>query len=103
MRKLLVLILLATSCVTSAPLDRPNDKEWNLILADHQWIQTLRAAQKAPPPNATRKEEIQMTLENIQKIAPTYQIFLDKVDEYFKRTRDPRAAVLLAGEKIYIG
>ena len=44
-----------------------------------------------------------MTLENIQKIAPTYQLFTDKADEYFKRTKDPRAGALLAAEKIYIG
>ena len=105
MRKLTLsfLLALATACATPGPLDRPNDREWNLITADHQWIQTLRAAQKTPPPNATRKQEIQLTLENIQKIAPTYQLFTDKVDEYFKRTKDPRAGALLAAEKIYIG
>jgi tetratricopeptide (TPR) repeat protein len=42
-------------------------------------------------------------LENQQKLAQTYQVFLDKVTEYFDRTADPRAAALLAREKILLG
>ena len=104
MRKLLApLLLILTACASQGPLNRPNDREWNLLIADYQWIQTLRAAQKTPPAGATRKQEIEIALDNIRKIEPTYQAFTDKVNEYFKRTNDPRAAALLAGEKIYIG
>jgi tetratricopeptide (TPR) repeat protein len=104
MRKPIVpLLLLLAACATPGPLTRPNDKEWALLTADYQWIQTLRAAQKTPPANATRKQEIELTLDNIRKIEPTYQAFTDKVSEYFRRTSDPRASALLANEKIYIG
>jgi tetratricopeptide (TPR) repeat protein len=72
-------------------------------MSDYKWIQTLRAAQKTAPATATRKQEIELALENIRTIEPTYQAFTDKVSEYYKRTNDPRAAALLATEKIYIG
>ncbi len=97
------LAFLVVACVTSGPPNRPNEREWNAILADDQWLQNLRAAQKSAPPNATRKQEIELALDNIRKIEPTDQAFTDKVGEYFKRTSDPRAAVLLANEKIFIG
>ena len=105
MRRLSVALLVALTfaCATPGPVNQPNDREWNLLMADYQWIQTLRAAQKTPPPNATRKQEIELALDNIRKIEPTYQAFTDKVSEYYKRTKDPRAASLLATEKIYIG
>jgi tetratricopeptide (TPR) repeat protein len=104
MRRFLApLLITLVACATQGPLNRPNDREWNLLIADYQWIQTLRAAQKAAPPAATRKQEIEIALDNIRKIEPTYQAFTDKVTEYFKRTSDPRAGALLAGEKIYIG
>jgi tetratricopeptide (TPR) repeat protein len=104
MRRLLApLLITLVACASQGPSNRPNDREWNLLIADYQWIQTLRAAQKAAPPAATRKQEIEIALDNIRKIEPTYQAFTDKVTEYFKRTSDPRAGALLAGEKIYIG
>ena len=74
-----------------------------MITADHQWIQTLRAAQKTPPANATRRQEIELALDNVSKIEPAYRPFIDKLTEYNDRTHDPRATALLAGEKIYIG
>jgi tetratricopeptide (TPR) repeat protein len=104
MRKIILpIVLILAACATPGPSNRPSDKEWTLLMADYQWIQTLRAAQKLPPANATRKQEIELTLDNIRKIEPTYQAFTDKVSEYYRRTSDPRAAALLATEKIYIG
>jgi tetratricopeptide (TPR) repeat protein len=104
MRKALPLILLiAVSCTSAAPPTKPTDREWALLSADYQWILTLRDAQKKPPANATRREQIEIALENHNKIQPTYVVFIDKVDEYFKRTGDPRAAKLLAREKIIMG
>src|SRR5436309_3881220 len=105
MRKIaaLLFLLTLTGCISPGPPTRPTEREWNLLMADYQWIQTLRAAQKAPPANATRKQEIELVLENHRKIEPTYIAFMDKVREYRRRTGDPRAATVLANEKIIIG
>ena len=99
----LATIILLAACVASGPPTRPNDREWNLLIADYQWIQTLRGAQKDAPATATRKEQIEARLENHRKIEPTLVAFLDKLREYHDRTRDPRAAPILAREKIIVG
>ena len=105
MRKALFALFLFTACATqpSGPPTTPNDREWSLLTADYQWLQTLRASQKPIPANATRKQQIEIVLENQQKMAQAYQGFLDKVDEYYHRTSDPRAATLLATEKVRLG
>jgi tetratricopeptide (TPR) repeat protein len=103
MRKLLALVLLLTACVSSAPAKAPNDHEWNLIDADYQWLQTLRKAQPVPPANASRKQQIELLLANHSKIEPAYVAFIDKLDEYYRRTADPRAAAMYAREKIALG
>jgi hypothetical protein len=105
MRKLLVLslALLLCSCVSSGPPTQPNDKEWNLLSADYQWLQTLRNAQPVPPATASRKQQIEILLSNHDKIAPTYNAFLDKLKEYYGRTADPRAAAVLSREKVIMG
>lgn len=92
-----------SACAASGPPTRPNDREWNLLMADYQWIQTLRGAQKDPAATATRKEQIEARLENHRKIEPTLVAFLDKLREYHDRTRDPRATPILAREKILVG
>lgn len=99
----LLLTLAACAVAPSGPPTTPNDREWNLLTADYQWIQTLRAAQKQPPASATRKEQIELILENHKKLEPTYVAFVDKAREYFERTGDPRAGSLLAREKIILG
>lgn len=98
-----VALLFLTACVASGPPTRPNDREWNLLMADYQWIQTLRGAQREAPPAATRKEQIEARLENHRKIEPTLVAFLDKLREYHDRTRDARATPILAREKILVG
>jgi len=104
MRKSLVLLLfLAVACAPAGPVTQPNDREWTLLSADYQWIQTLRAAQKPVPAGAPRKQQIEIVLDNRQKLAPTYDAFIAKVEEYHDRTNDPRAATLLANEKILLG
>jgi len=82
---------------------KPNDREWNLLSADYQWIDTLRKAQPAPPPTAARKQQIEIVLDNDRKLEATYQAFLSKVTEYYERTHDPRAAQVMAREKILMG
>jgi hypothetical protein len=103
MRKLVLLVLFAAACATPGPPARPNDREWNLLMADYQWIRNLRAAQQQPPPNATRKQMIEIALENHRKMDVTYNAFIDKLSEYQRRTSDPRAATVLANEKIIVG
>lgn len=103
MRKSLLLVILLTACVSSAPAKAPNDHEWNLIDADYQWLQTLRKAQPVPPANASRKQQIELLLANHSKIEPAYVAFIDKLDEYYRRTADPRAAAMYAREKIALG
>ena len=103
MRKALFALLLLAACAPAGPVTKPTDREWSLLEADYQWIQTLRAAQKPVPPNATRKQQIEIVLENQQKLLTPYNVFLGKIEEYYARTTDPRAASLLAKEKVLLG
>lgn len=106
MRKLLLFSLLSLSACAvapSGPPTTPNEREWALLMADYQWIETLRQAQKQPAPTAPRRDQIEILLENHKKLEPTYVAFIDKAREYFERTADPRAGSLLAREKIILG
>lgn len=104
MRNLTIALLLLSfaACTPPGPPTKPNDREWSLLMADYQWIETLRGAQK-PGAAVSRKEQIESLLENHKKIEPTYVAFIDKAREYLDRTGDPRAAALLAREKILLG
>lgn len=102
MRRLLAVALILAACSTTAA-KRPNAREWNLLMADYQWIQTLRAAQKTPGPTASRKEQIGARVENFTRLQPTYVAFMDKLRDYHDRTADGRAATILAKEKIALG
>lgn len=93
-------LLLAVHCASS---NKPNEREWNLLAADYQWIQTLRSAQKVPPATAPRKQQMETLLDNLRKIEPTYVAFMDKLRAYYDRTGDPRAADVLAKEKVLLG
>jgi tetratricopeptide (TPR) repeat protein len=99
----LLILVFAAGCASSGPVTQPNDREWNLITADYQWIDTLRKAQPVPPESASRKQQIELALENHRKIEPTLDAFLAKLHEYRERTHDPRADALLAREKIITG
>lgn len=101
--KIAPLLLLLAACVSATLPTQPNDREWNLLSADYTWIETLRKGQPVPPPNASRKQMLEMVLENHRKIEPTYVAFMDKLKEYHDRTGDPRAAALLAREKVIMG
>lgn len=100
---LAALTLLLAACATPGPPNKPNDREWNLLMADYQWIQTLRAAQKTAPANAPRKQQIETALENLRKIEGTYGAFMTKLTEYHERTGDTRAVTILSKEKMAIG
>src|SRR5256885_15572292 len=98
---LIALAFLLVACsATSGPAKQPNDREWNLLTADYAWIDTLRKAQPAPPAGATRKQQIEVVLDSDRKLEPTYRAFMDKLTEYYERTGDPRAAQVMAREKI---
>ncbi|MEA2463721.1 MAG: hypothetical protein QOJ98_1468 [Acidobacteriota bacterium] len=104
MRHALIVVLLAAfACAPAGPPAGPNDREWSLLTADYQWLETVRKAQKQPAANATRKERIELLLDNHKKLEPTYVAFIDKVHAYHDRTADPRAGQLLAREKIMLG
>ena len=106
MRKILALLTLlstALACTPAGPPAGPNDREWSLLMADYQWILTLREAQRKPAVTMARKDQIELTLENLKKLEPTYSVFLDKVHAYYERSQDARAAQLLAREKILLG
>jgi tetratricopeptide (TPR) repeat protein len=99
----LLLSLLFASCASSGPPTQPNDREWNLLTADYQWLDTLRKAEAPLPPAATRKQQIETALDNLRKVQPVYDNFVAKLEEYRTRTGDPRATALLAREKILMG
>lgn len=105
MRRLPIVLLLPLllACTPAGPATGPNEREWSILTADYQWLETVRTAQKQPAANATRKERIELLLENHKKLEPTYVAFIDKVHEYYSRTSDPRAAAILAREKIILG
>jgi len=98
-----LLLVVLFACAETGPVTVPNDREWSLISADYQWIQTLRAAQKQPSTAPTRKEQIEIALENLSKLEQPYNAFTAKISEYYERTGDPRAAALFAREKIIVG
>lgn len=107
MRRLLLVFavtaLLAACTTVTGPPAEPNDREWNLLTADYAWIDTLRKAQPPAPPTASRKQMIEVDLENHRKIDDVYQTFMGKITEYFERTHDSRAAKVIAREKILVG
>ena len=79
MRRLLLVFLLFASCLSSAPPKEPNDREWNQLMKEYAWIESLRKAQPVPPPTASRKQRIEATLENHRKLETVYVAFVDKV------------------------
>jgi tetratricopeptide (TPR) repeat protein len=96
---MLALILLPLAAAAAAP---PKG-EWEAIEADYKWLETLRAA--APPidPALPRKQRIETYLQNERKVEPVYARFIEKLENYYQKTGDPRAAQLFAREKIRIG
>ena len=46
---------------------------------------------------------IETALSNLQKLQPTWNAFDVKITDYYERTKDPRAATLMAREKILMG
>lgn len=98
-----VLALWVAGCATAGPPTRPNDREWNRLAAEHQWLETLRNSAARIPPGAPRKQAIEILLDNHKKLEPTHAPFLERLKDYYDRTADPRAARMFAAEKIRLG
>jgi tetratricopeptide (TPR) repeat protein len=102
-RRILIALLLCTSCVAAAPTNQPNDREWSALMADYSWIDSVRKAQAPLPATASRKQMIEASLDTHRKLDSVYAPFMEKLKEYYDRTHDARAASLLAREKIIAG
>ena len=100
---LLALTLAACATAPPGPPTQPNDAEWRTLSNDYAAIETTRAAQPQPPATASRKQMIETTLANLQKVEPLLNAYMPRVSEYYERTHDPRAAQVLAREKVIMG
>jgi len=100
---LLITTFLAAQLTAASLPTQPNDSEWGLLSAEYLRIDSLRKAQPLPPANASRKQMLELVLDNQKKLEPVYVPYLDRVKEYFDRTHDPRAGQVLAREKIITG
>lgn len=102
-RTLVALCLFVAACASSAPPTRPNDREWNKLSAEYASVQQVRSASPRPSEKASRKEQIEVALETQRKVDGVLVPFLDRLQEYYDRTGDPRAAAVYAAERIRIG
>src|ERR1700738_3725717 len=100
---LVTLTFFAGTAIASGLPSQPTDREFGLWSAEYLRIEALRRAQPLPPANASRKQMLEIVLDNQKKLEPVYVPFLDRVREYFDRTHDPRAGQILAREKIIMG
>ena len=101
---LLTLVALLLAGVMSASAAASSAKgEWEAIEADYKWLETLRVSAPPVDPRAPRKERIELYLQNERKVEPVYARFIEKLESYYQKTGDPRAAQLFAREKIRIG
>jgi tetratricopeptide (TPR) repeat protein len=93
--------LLLTACLTASALPtRPNEKEWKRLSTDYAALETLRRSAAAVPADSSRKERLEVEIENYRKIEAIYSDVLDRLREYFERTGDRRAAQLYSREKV---
>lgn len=97
------LLLAFTACISSGPPTKPNDREWNALLAEYQRFDTLRTTAPMPPADAPRSRQIEALLEAHKKLEPSYTPLLEKLKEYYERTGDARAASLYSNEKVRLG
>ncbi|HEU5163062.1 MAG TPA: tetratricopeptide repeat protein [Thermoanaerobaculia bacterium] len=102
---LLVSVALLAGCATSAPRlpTAPNEREWTALQSEYDAIASLRSALPQPPAGATRRQVLELHLENQKQLEPRLEAFLGRAREYLDRTGDARAARLLANEWIRLG
>ena len=99
----LVLLLLTVACATPGPPTQPNDREWGQLSADYQWLDNLRNAQPQPPANASRKQQIELMLANLQKIEPVYISVQGQGPRVLRAHPRPPRGQVMAREKIILG
>src|SRR5258708_33271318 len=100
---LLITTFLATERTAASLPTQPNDSEWGLLSAEYLRLDSLRKAQPLPPANASRKQLLELVLDNQKKLETVYVPFLDRANEHFDRTYVPLAGQLLAPAKISPG
>jgi tetratricopeptide (TPR) repeat protein len=96
----LFLVVFSLGCLSGRLPSQPNDREWNLLVADYQWLERLRTPGQ---PTGSRRQQIETLLDIQKRIEPTHIAFLEKLKEYYERTGDVRAASLYANEQIRLG
>ena len=99
----LLAFLLLSACTSSAPLNKPNDREWSALTAQYDSMDAIRKASPSYADRPTRREQIEVLLETYRKIDPLYGPFMERLREYGERTGDERALHLYAMEKIRMG
>ncbi len=99
---LFLLIPLIAACV-SGSRTAPPDREWAKLTTDYAWIEQLRRSAPLPEAGASRAQQIEVLLANQRKLEPVWVPFMDRLRDYWDRTRDPRAGALYAREKIAMG
>lgn len=96
------LVLLLVACATGLPT-RPNDAEWSKIESEYAWIESVRNASPPISSDQPRKAQIEARLELHRKLEPMYAALFSKIEEYYERTGDDRAARVYAKEKVRLG
>lgn len=97
---LILVVLIAAGCASTALPTRPNDREWNALSTEYARIETLRRSATEASPQSDRKKRIEAQLQLWLKLEPSYSTFIDQLKEYFVRTSDPRASRIYVTEKI---
>lgn len=104
MRSFLASVVIALLALhASVSLAESPKGEWDAIEADYKWLDTLRKSAAPLDATAPRKQRIEDYLQNERKLEPVYARFIEKLETYYQKTGDPRAASLFAKEKIRIG
>lgn len=96
------ILFLVSACVASGPPTRPNEVEWNALLTEYRSLETLRRSAPQPASNAPRRAQIELLLATHMKLEPVYEPLMEKLQEYYERTLDPRAAQLYSKEKVFM-
>ena len=97
------LLFLLVACATAGPPTRPNDAEWKKLESEHAWLESMRNAVPVASPSQPRKTQIEARLELHRKLEPMIGALFAKIEEYYERTGDVRAARVYAGEKVRLG
>ncbi|MCM2315521.1 MAG: hypothetical protein NDJ92_10265 [Thermoanaerobaculia bacterium] len=104
MRSFLAAVVIALLALPASLLLAESPKgEWDAIEADYKWLDTLRRSAAPLDATAPRKQRIEDYLQNERKVEPVYARFIERLETYYQKTGDPRAASLFAKEKIRIG